>query len=259
MVLFRRVRLDARPSRTAPAAIADLLSTAGGSRTQLSGGLRIEGMRHVYLEGGSPLLALADGVAPDFIIHHEDHAPLKLTAIDGEFALGDLPIPEGHIVLEHEGRSIAYDLVSGLSEQPDERSVGSVRLTSPSGRSASGLFVNGPGPLPPSVVSLPAGPAGVVIGPAAEDVLLVQLPIWLYNELGYECSWDSLDVWGAFVPAWFLEHTNGEYVAYPLSVTEPQAQARGSQWARIIHRATLCGGSDGAAQRMWAMYREAAT
>lgn len=250
-LLFRNFGLTAVPQNAPPAGIAELVPSSGGVRTKLTGGLRIDGQARTYLEGGLPDVSLGDEVDPKLEIAWNSEA-LERSAASGSFALSAFPFGPGTVAISHESRHISFEIVAGVASAPSDL-VGSVRSADMSGREASGLVVDGPGPKPP--ISVEVRSSGILLGPSPGDFEIVERPDWLAHVAG-PLSWESVASWNGFSPVWFLNPTR--LVASLLQPIEPVVNSTPGQWGRLLLRATLDAEQSSAAKALWDRYKEAA-
>jgi hypothetical protein len=78
---------------------------------------------------------------------------------------------------------------------------------------------------------------------------------------GFDLSWKKIDAWSRFEPVWLLMRgASGRYEASLLRAAEPggTADAKGSQWARLLAVATLCDRESDEATELWKRYRTTA-
>lgn len=260
--LFKGVRLDARPSKGAPAPIRDLLGSAGGgARLRLVGGLKLKGLGRVYLTDAGPDLAIPDAaIGSVFSIHAAGFDPIEREAGGHDFPLSKFASQPGTYEVSNSETSLSFEVVDGVAAVPSPR-VGSVRTRGRDGLSARGLVVDGAASAPPSSVPVPAGgDVGVAIGPTQADVALVEAPKW-FSIVADVFSWSHVDLWKDFEPVWLLTHLPGispSYVARLLHAQPPAEVAPTTSWGRLLLASTLESGSTVATVDLWDAYQAAA-
>ena len=250
--LIRGFGLDHRPREKPPRAIADLLGATGGSHTRLVGGLKIHGLPRTFLMGGLPFLTIpSDEEQVEFELTTEGYDPVQFKASDGEFPLNAVNLGPGAYLVSHNLGAIEFDIVDGLSQQPDP-TVGRACQTGRDGRTVAGLIASVPSPTEPRSVPVSDEGTYAVLGPCPGDIALVEVPYWLCKLLG-TLSWTASDLWCDFEPVWLISE-GSEPEAQLLSVVEPTPGPENATWNNLILR-TSFDSPHPEEQDLWSRYK----
>jgi len=257
--LIRDVRLDRRPSAQPPAPLAALLRSGGGARLRLVGGLKLPHLHHAYLVGGTPFLALPEGIEERTFVLDKEGIDLSHTfvATGSEFRLGALKLDAGHYKIRYGPARIDFDLIEGIVETAGE-DAGTIDTAG-----VVGMHAPGDSLIPLTEPAPEDGQPCVLIGPTPADVELVHTPKWLSDLLGDGgLSWRAVDAWPDFQPVWRLRRPLGSrsgYLATQVGNEPPQASAPDGSWANLLRESQLDLTFGKEADRaLWEQYQQAA-
>lgn len=257
--LIRDVRLDRRPSAQPPAPLAALLRSGGGARLRLVGGLKLPHLHHAYLVGGTPFLALPEGIEErTFVLDkHGTNLSHTFVATGSEFPLGALKLDAGHYEIRYGPARIDFDLIEGIVETVGE-DAGTIDTAG-----VVGMHTPGDALVPLTEPAPEDGQPCVLLGPTPADVELVHTPQWLSDLLGDGgLSWKAVDAWPDFEPVWRLRRVLGSrsgYLATQVGSEPPQPSAPGGSWANLLRESHLdLPLGDDTDHSLWEQYQQAA-
>lgn len=257
------VRIDTRPKTAPPASLAALIPAGSSPRLRLLGGLPLTAAHGVYLRGGEPALALSTLSHDDRIsIRRESTGQVERfrapSTAAREVPLWKLNLEPDRYEIRHGESTVVLQIVDGIAEGAGP-GAGSVHHRGRGdavvvGTAASGISV----PRAPITVPAPAtGDSLILLGSRPGHHHIVELPSWASSLVGFNLSWKKIDAWPGFEPVWLLMRgASGRYEASLLRAAGPDADAdaRGTQWARVIGVSTLCNWESEAAQELWKQY-----
>lgn len=265
--LITDVRIDTRPKTAPPASLAALIPAGSSPRLRLLGGLPLTAAHGVYLRGGEPALALSSLSDDDRIsIRRESTGQVERfrapSTAAREVPLWKLHLEPDRYVIRHGESTVALQIVDGIAEAAGP-GAGSVRQRGRGeavivGTATSGISAR----RAPITIPAPAtGDSLILLGCSPGHQHVVELPSWVSSLVGFDLSWKKIDAWPDFEPVWLLMRgVAGRYEASLLRPAEPDADAdaTGTQWARLIGVSTLCDWESEKAQVLWKRYRATA-
>lgn len=264
--LISDVRIDARPRTSPPVALASLLPAGTGPRLRLLGGLQVGVGNNVYLRGGEPAVApsvLTDDrrISIERVIDRHVVRVSADAAENGEYPLWELHLEPGIYEISQGESRVRLQIVDGIAETAGP-GAGEITQRGSGDTEVSGTIAPpSEGQTSPCTVFAPfPGDSTVLIGPRANDVHIVSLPIWLSGKLGFQLSWSTMDAWPGFVPSWQLWETDSGYEALLLEPKEPEVNddASRTSWAKWIRSAKLSVDPSAEEDQLWGRYLAAA-
>ncbi len=179
-----------------------------------------------------------------------------------ELPLWKLNLEPDRYEIQHGESKVALQIVDGIAEAAGP-GAGSVHHGGRGGAVVVGTAASGIG-VRRAAITIPAPAAGdslILLGCKPGDHHIVELPSWLSALVGFDLSWKKIDAWPEFEPVWLLMRgVAGRYEASLLRAAEPDANAdaRGTQWARVIGVTSLCDCESEIAKELWKQYCERA-